>query len=116
MADDLNINIGANPAGVEAGSRRAKAALKGVADGGRDIDSALRRLRASIDPTFVAMEKYNKAHADNLVLLRAGLVTRQEYNQAMKVAKTNLDAETAAIQRNSAEGRAAIAEIGRAHV
>lgn len=110
MADDVQINIGANPAGVEAGSRRAKVALKGVADGGKDLDTALRRLRQSIDPTFAAMEKYNKAHSDNLALLRADLVTRREYNQAMKVAKAALDADTAAIQRNSAAGKAAIAE------
>lgn len=109
MADDLNINIGANPAGIESGSRRAKVALKGVADGGKDLDAALRRLRSSIDPTYVAMERYNKVHAENLGLLRAGLVTRQEYNAAMKVAKANLESETAAIQRNTAEGRAAIA-------
>lgn len=109
MADDLNINIGANPAGIEAGSRRAKVALKGVADGGKDLDAALRRLRSSIDPTYVAMEKYNRVHAENLQLLRAGLVTRREYNQAMKVAKAAMEEETAAIQRNSAEGRAAIA-------
>lgn len=109
MADDLNINIGANPAGIESGSRRAKVALKGVADGGKDLDAALRRLRSSIDPTYVAMERYNKVHAENLQLLRAGLVTRQEYNAAMKVAKAALQEETAAIQRNTAEGRAAIA-------
>lgn len=113
MADDLNINIGANPAGVEAGSRRAKVALKGVADGGKDLDAALRRLRSSIDPTFVAMEKYNKTHKENLDLLRAGLVTRREYNQAMKVAKQALTEETAAIERNSAAGRAAAAEARR---
>lgn len=113
MADDLNINIGANTAGIESGSRRSKEALKGIADGGRDLDSALRRLRASIDPTFTAMERYNKVHRDNLELLRAGLVTRKEYNQAMRVAKQALDAETASIQKNSAEGRAALAEQRR---
>lgn len=113
MADDININIGANPAGVEAGSRRAKVALKGVADGGKDLDAALRRLRSAIDPTFVAMEKYNKTHKENLDLLRAGLVTRREYNQAMKVAKQALAEETAAIERNSAAGRAAAAEKRR---
>lgn len=113
MADDININIGANPAGVEAGSRRAKVALKGVADGGKDLDAALRRLRSAIDPTFVAMEKYNKTHKENLDLLRSGLVTRREYNQAMKVAKQALAEETAAIERNSAAGRAAAAEKKR---
>lgn len=114
MADDVSINIGANPAGVEAGSRRARVALKGVADGGRDLDGALRRLRQSIDPTFAAMEKYNQTHRDNLALLRADLVTRKEYNQAMKVAKAALEAETQAIERNTAAGRAAIAEKRRA--
>jgi hypothetical protein len=113
MADDININIGANPAGVEQGSRRAKAALKGVTDGGKDLDAALRRLRQSIDPTFEAMEKFNKTKADNLALLRAGLVTRKEYNAAMKVAKQTLESETEAIQRNSAAGKAAAAEALR---
>lgn len=110
MADDLEIRIGSNPSGVEQGSRRAKAAIKGVADGGRDLDSALRRLRQSIDPTYAALEKYNKIHADNLALLRAGMVSRREYNAAMRVAKQALDAETAAIQRNSAAGQAASQE------
>lgn len=110
MADDLNINIGANPTGVEQGSRRAKTALQGVAAGGKDLDAALRRLRTAIDPTFAAMEKFNRTKADNLALLRAGIVTRKEYNAAMKVAKTALDQETASIERNSEAGRRAAAE------
>lgn len=108
MADDLNINIGANPAGVEAGSRRAKSALQGVAAGGRDLDAALRRLRTAIDPTFAAMERFNKTKQDNLALMRAGAITRKEYNAGMKAAKAALDAETAAIERNTAAGRAKI--------
>lgn len=108
MADDININIGANPAGVEAGSRRAKVALKGITDGGRDLDAALRRLRTAIDPTYAALEKFNKVKADNLALLRSGIITRKEYNAGMKVAKELLEQETAALQRNTAAGRAAI--------
>lgn len=107
MADDLNINIGANPAGIESGSRRAKVALKGVADGGKALDGALRRLKSAIDPTFAAMEKYNKAQRDNLALMRAGVIDRKEYNAGMRAAKTALDAETVAIERNNAAGRAA---------
>lgn len=108
MADDLNINIGANPAGVEAGSRRARSALQGVAAGGRDLDAALRRLRTAIDPTFAAMERFNKTKQDNLALLRSGVITRKEYNAGMKAAKAALEAETAAIERNTAAGRAKI--------
>lgn len=108
MADDLNINIGANPAGIEQGSRRAKVALKGISDGGKDLDAALRRLRTAIDPTYAAMEKYNKVHQENLALMRAGLITRKEYNAGMKAAKAALEEETAAIQRNTAAGRAQI--------
>lgn len=108
MADDLNINIGANPAGVEQGSRRAKVALKGVADGGRDLDAALRRLRTAIDPTYAALEKYNKVHQDNLALMRAGIISRKEYNAGMKAAKAALEQETAALERNTAAGRAKI--------
>lgn len=108
MADDISVNIGANPAGVEQGSRRAKVALKGVADGGRDLDAALRRLRTAIDPAYAALEKYNKVHQDNLALMRAGIITRKEYNAGMRAAKAALEQETAAIERNTAAGRARI--------
>lgn len=111
MADDkIEIGVGINPSGAESGGRRAAAAVKGVATGSKELDAALKRLRSSIDPTFAAMERYNKAHRENLALLRSGMVSRREYNAGMKAAKALLQEETAAIERNSAAGRAAAAE------
>jgi hypothetical protein len=113
MADDtndLNINIGANPAGVEAGSRRAKAAVKSVTDESKQLEQAFKRIKAAIDPTFAAQERYNKLMADAKLLLKAGEMDRKEYNQTIKQAKQLLDEESAALMRNSAAGRAAAAE------
>lgn len=112
MADenDLNININANPSGVEAGSKRAGAAIKGIAGNTKELEAALNKFRASIDPTFAAMQRYNKAHQDNLALLRADVITRKEYNAGMKAAKAAMEAEIATIQRRSAAGRQAAAE------
>lgn len=112
MADenDLNINISANPSGVEAGSKRAGAAIKGIAGNTKELEVALNKFRASIDPTFAAMQKFNKAHQENLALLRADIITRKEYNAGMKVAKQAMEAEIEAINRRSAAGRQAAAE------
>lgn len=112
MADetDLNINIGANPAGVEQGTRRAKAAVKGVTDESKQLDAAFRRLKSAIDPTFAATERYNKALADNKRLLDAGRISKEMYARGAEAAYNALQTETAAIQRNSAAGRQAAAE------
>lgn len=113
MADenDININIGANPAGVEAGTRRAKTAVKGVTDESKALDAAFRRLKSSIDPTFAATERYNKTLADNKRLLDAGRISQEMYARGAEAAYTALQKETAAIQSNSAAARAAAAEI-----
>jgi hypothetical protein len=113
MADDtndLNINIGANPAGVESGSRRAKASIKSVTDESKQLEAAFKRIKAAIDPTFAAQERYNKLLADAKILLKAGEMDRREYNATIKAAKQLLDEESAALMRNSAAGRAAAAE------
>lgn len=113
MADetnDININIGANPAGVESGSRRAKTAISGVTSESKQLEAAFRRIKSAIDPTFAAQEKYNKTLADAKALLDAGIIKKKEYKAALDAAKAALDQETAAIQRNSAAGRAAAAE------
>lgn len=112
MADenDISINIGANPAGVEAGSRRAKTAVKGVTDESKQLEAAFKRLKSSIDPTFAATERYNRTLADNKRLLDAGRISKEMYAAGTKAAKAALEQETAAIQRNSAAGRAAAAE------
>lgn len=113
MADenDININIGANPAGVEAGTRRAKAAVKGVTDESKQLDAAFRRLKSSIDPTFAATERYNKALADNKRLLDAGRISKGMFAKGAEAAYAALQKETAAIQSNSAAAKAAAAEV-----
>jgi hypothetical protein len=113
MADDnndLNINIGANPAGVESGSRRAKTAVKGVTDESKNLAEAFKRIKAAIDPTFAAQERYNRLLADAKLLLKEGELSRKEYNATVKAAKELLDQESAALLRNSAAGRASAAE------
>lgn len=109
MADenDLNIGVNVNPTGAEVGSKRAKTAVQGIAGGAKELEVALNKLRSSIDPTFAAMQKYNKAHADNLALKRAGLITNQEYIAGMKAAKVALESEIAAIQAKSQASSAA---------
>lgn len=113
MADenDLNINIGMNPAGVESGSKRTKTAVASVSKEAKDLDSALRRLRSSIDPTFAATEKYNKALADNQRLLAAGRIGQDEYAAGAKAAKAALDQQIASISRNAAASKAASEDI-----
>lgn len=112
MADenDLNINIGVNPANAESGSRRAKTAVKGVSDEARNLEAAFKRIKSAIDPTFAAQERFNKLMADARLLLKAGEIDRKEYNATIKAAKQLLDQESAALMRNSAAGRAAAAE------
>src|SRR3546814_2043097 len=63
--ENLNINIGSDPSGVETGSKRASTSIKGVNSEAKQLDQAFRRLKSSIDPTFAATEKYNKTLADN---------------------------------------------------
>jgi hypothetical protein len=63
MADennDLNINIGMNASGVESGSRRSKAAVSSVTDEAKQLEQAFKRIKAAIDPTFAAQERFNK--------------------------------------------------------
>jgi hypothetical protein len=113
MADDtndLNINIGMNPSGVESGSRRSKAAIESVTGESKQLEQAFRRIKSAIDPTFAAQEKYNRLLADAKLLLDSGKISKKEYTAAINMAKTALDQETAALERNSAAGRAAAAE------
>lgn len=113
MADEtenLNINIGSNPSGVEQGTRRASAAIRGTSKEAKELDNAFRRIKAAVDPTFAATEKYNRALADNKRLLSAGKIDRDQYLANAKALKAALDAQVESINRNSAAGRAAAAE------
>lgn len=109
--DDLEINIGANPAGVEQGSRRAKAAVGTVTTEAKELEAAFRRIKSALDPTFQAQERYNKSLNDSKLLLDAHIISQQEYTAATKLAKQALDESVASIERNSATSRAAAAEL-----
>lgn len=111
--DNISINIGSDPSGVERGSRRATTSIKGVNKEAKELDTAFRRLKSAVDPTFAATEKYNKSLADNKRLLAAGKIDRQEYLANTKALRTALDSQVASIQRNTQAGRAAAAEAKR---
>lgn len=116
MADEtenLNINIGSDPSGVERGTQRASNAIKGTTKEAKELDSAFRRIKSAVDPTFAATERYNKSLADNKRLLAAGKIDRDEYLANARALKSALDAQVASINRNSAAGRAAAAEARR---
>jgi len=109
MAEDnnININIGVNPTQAESGAKRTRTALNSVTKEQKEMDAALRRLKASIDPTFAATEKYNKALADNKRLLDAGKISQQEYAAGSRAAKAALDQQIASMTKMSAANRAA---------
>lgn len=108
--DDININIGVNPAPAESGSKRVKTAVGSVSKEAKDLQESFRRLKSAIDPTFAAQEKYNRSIADAKKLLQAHLITQKEYNAAKKLAANALDSEVAAINRRTAAGQAAAAK------
>lgn len=104
MADkeDLEIGVSVNATKAESGGKRAKAAISSVEGLSRDLQRSYRALKSSIDPTFAAQEKYNKSIENYKKLLAAGVVTRKEYNAAVKATKKALEDEVTAIAQNSA--------------
>lgn len=115
MADEnnININIGSDPSGVESGSRRAKAAVGSVGTEAERLQSTFRKLKSSIDPLFAAQEKYNKSFAELRQLYAAGLIDGREFSQMQSQLRSQLAATTQEIEKNSAAGRAAAAEAKR---
>lgn len=110
MADEnnnLDINIGINPAGAEAGARRTTAAVGSVVNQSKEMDAAFRRLKSAIDPAFAAQERYNKAIAEYDKQLKVGKLSQQEYATAVGMVKTAFDAQLASIERNSAAAKRA---------
>ena len=112
MADEQNIdiNIGINASTATKGSQQAKAAVNSVSKETKELQEAFKRLKTALDPTYAAQQKYNRLLEDNKKLLQAGVIARKEYNANVKAAKAALDEETAAIQRRTNAGRAALAE------
>lgn len=113
MADDININIGSNPSGVEAGSRRAKAAVNSVTGEAKQLDAAFRRLQSAIDPTFAAQERYNQSLRDNRALFAAGRIGGEEFAAGMRAARQELDAAREAAVRNTAAFKAQQAQLAQ---
>lgn len=115
MADENNIdiNIGVNPAKAESGSVKAKTAISSVSREAKELDKAFRQIKSAIDPTFAAQERYNKSLSDAKRLLDAGRLSQDEYAAATRAAETALKAQVDAINRNSAANRAAAAEAKR---
>lgn len=107
MADDVSINIGINPTQAEKGSKTARAAVGNVAKETKELEGAFKRLKTALDPTFAAQQKYNRLLEDNKKLLEAGIIKKREYNANLKESKRWLDEQTAAIQKNTAAGKAA---------
>lgn len=103
MADKENLEIGVdiNATKAESGAKRSKAAISSVEGLSRDLQRSYRALKSSIDPTFAAQEKYNKSIENYKKLLAAGVVTRKEYNAAVKATKKALEDEVSAIAQNS---------------
>lgn len=113
MADEtenLNINIGSDPSGVEQGSKRATTSIRNVNREAKELDTAFRRLKSSIDPAFAATERYNKTLADNQRLLAAGRISQDEYAAGARAAKAALDAQIESINRSSQSAKIAAAQ------
>ena len=94
--EDLNINIGANPAGVESGSKAASAAIKSVQAEANSLDRAFKAMRGSLDPLYAAQVKYNEALANSDRLLAAGRISEQEYAASVNAATEALARQAAA--------------------
>jgi murein DD-endopeptidase MepM/ murein hydrolase activator NlpD len=116
MSDDtnLNINIGADPSGIQSGASKAKVAIKTVTKESTDLDAAFRRLKSAIDPTFAATEKYNKELAETKSLLDSGRISQEEYAAGVRAAKAALDAQLTSIEKNSSATKAAAAAAKQA--
>lgn len=111
MADDLNINIGADATSVKKGTKEASIAISGVSKEAKELEASFRRIKSSIDPTFAATEKYNKTVAESKRLLQAELITRKEYNAAIRLGKAALDAQLQSLQQNSTASKKITAEV-----
>lgn len=106
MADDVNINIGINPATAETGAKKAVKAVNSVSQSSKDLEASFRRIKTSLDPTWQAQQKYNQALADVVKLQKADRISKDEATAARKAAKSAFDQETTAINRRIAAAQA----------
>lgn len=112
MADEnnLEINIGINPAGAEAGARRTTAAVGSVVNEAKQMGDAFSRLKSALDPSYAAQQKYTKAVEEFDRQLKAGKLSQQEYAQSVAAVQRAFDAQVQSIQRNSAAAKRAAQE------
>lgn len=104
--DDLNINITGKADGLDAASKKAKTSLDGVAGSAKQIETAFKTLSKAIDPTFTALDRYNKAQAANATLMKAGVIDATAWANAQVKLRQEYDATVAAIHKKSAAGKA----------
>jgi hypothetical protein len=70
----------------------------GVTSSVDSLDQALRRLKASIDPAFEPMERYNATMRDANKLLRDGAISADEFTRAQEQAQKLMQRQVAANQ------------------
>lgn len=107
--EGLNIEIGANPAGIEAGSKAAAAAVNKVTKEANDLDRSFKQLRASLDPMYAAQIKYNESLAALDKLLAEGRIGEDEYAKSIQRATMALKEQAAAQLKGTAVSQEAIA-------
>lgn len=112
MADEnnLEINIGINPANAESGARRTSAAVGSVVNEAKEMGTAFNRLKAALDPSYAAQQKYTRAVEEFDRQLKAGKLTQQQYAQGVESVKRAFDTQLASIERNSAAAKRAAQE------
>lgn len=109
--EDLNINIGADPSGVESGSKAAAAAINKVQQEAGSLDRAFRALRGSLDPLYAAQTRYNESLANSDRLLAAGRISQEEYAASINAATNALSKESAAQLRGTQVANQAAAAV-----
>jgi hypothetical protein len=97
----------------EAAARRGMAALReqqaaqlAAAQEADQLAISANRLRASIDPSFAAQQRFNREIADAQLLISKGAITLDEYVAKLRIEKEVLDATNAAQLRGASSAGA----------
>jgi hypothetical protein len=108
--DDLNIKIGGDASGMEAAANRGKQATDSLSSSTDELQKVFKRVKQAIDPTYAALERYNRLQADNAKLLKEGVIQAADWANMQVRLRQLYDEEVSAIQRRSNEGKKATAE------
>jgi hypothetical protein len=111
--EGLNIKVGGDASGMEDAARKGTKAVNNIVDGAVNLQKALRTVKTTIDPTYAALERYNKAQAANAELLKAGAVDAETWANTQVKLRQAYDASVAAILRRTEAARADSAEQKR---